>query len=701
MPEMDTNRPKALFGLPADELEKAGYRPSRQIVPAWFCCHAGLSAVPEHFPLEIAGRSQYKLFVNSQEVVFGPCRSPRDILFSDTVEIAPYLKTGDNQLLVQVLSYPEDPPLWDRRQFGPNFLYGDNEGPAIWLSGTLGDKVLSDPSSWKVWLDKGMDFHDTIEVLTGSSETVNGAESRNNPFLWKPQNEQITYIPQIVQPSDFSSYGERLGRTILPRPVKLLYRREKSFSGWQKQTFPAHTDFSFVLDAGELTTAFFRIRLQNGKGSYVRLTYAESYYQTDEQGRNYKGVRDDTSGHIEGVYDEYTVGGLPSAVYEPFRMRTFRFVRISGKTADEPLTIVPQTYIETAYPLDNSKRPVLKDARKEKLYDTAWRTLQLCAHDSYEDCPYYEQLTYACDTRLEILFTYAATEETELPRHAIRLFASSYGISGLTESRFPSRLAQTIPGFSLHFLLMLSDYYRYTGDFGFVRPFLPLAELILNKFLSRRTPEGLLAPQGYWDYFDWTKEWDPARGVPTAARDGASALENLFFVYTLEHLTALFMADAKADTAEQYTAECTKILQLVEKTCFDEARGLYREGPHTEEYSQHTQIFAVLSGLCKGQKARQIMQKVLDDQSLVQCSFVQKFYLFRALEKTGLYEKTQQLWKPWQDFLDLHCTTFPETPYSPRSDCHGWSALPLYEFSDLRKKFAESVDTDRKSAYDA
>ena len=74
------------------------------------------------------------------------------------------------------------------------------------------------------------------------------------------------------------------------------------------------------------------------------------------------------------------------------------------------------------------------------------------------------------------------------------------------------------------------------------------------------------------------------------------------------------------------------------------------------------------------------MEKVLTDESLVPCSFMQRFYLFRALEAAGMYERTEGLWQTWQDFLDLGCTTFPETPYSPRSDCHGWSALPLWEF---------------------
>ena len=31
----------------------------------------------------------------------------------------------------------------------------------------------------------------------------------------------------------------------------------------------------------------------------------------------------------------------------------------------------------------------------------------MCAHETYMDCPYYEQLQYGGDTRLEILATYS------------------------------------------------------------------------------------------------------------------------------------------------------------------------------------------------------------------------------------------------------------------------------------------------------
>ena len=664
-------------------LAASGFDPASRIVPMWFGFRFFLEDVPSVFPAEVTGRSQFKLFVNGTSILFGPCRSAKEIVYVDTIDIAAQLGKGENRIVLQVFSYPEKPAPHDPRTQGPNYCYGDSDGPGVCLVGDFGGTDPGDPANWRVWPDAGQGFNAEELFLLGANEDVNGAESLANPFFREEWDESRMEAAGYGSFIEIDAYGQRRSKHFEPRPIALLERTQREIPGWTERTVPANGKESFVLDARELTTGYFRIGFRGGKYSRVTLTYAESYYQKDENGQEYKGVRDDASGFIHGVRDTYTVGG--DAVYEPFRFRTFRFVKVDVETADEPLTVLPQPYVETMYPLKNSKKPVFTDARREKLYDVAFRTLRLCAHDTYEDCPYYEQLMYACDTRLEMLFTYASTDELDLPRQAIRLFSQSMMNTGLTQARFPSRDEQTIPAFALWFVMMLGDYVDQTGDGEFVRPFIPTAERIVETFLRSRTESGLLAPQGYWDYFDWTREWSE-RGActPNAARDGESALQNLFFVYAAKSLIRLLPRYHRADLAAYYEGECEKLLRLVDERCWDEEKGLYKEGPFTEEYSQHTQIYAVLSGLAKGERARSMMEKTLTDKSLVRCSFMQGYYLFRALDMVGMYSRTEELWQPWQDFIDLHCTTFPETPYDPRSDCHAWSALPLSEFAQNR-----------------
>jgi hypothetical protein len=68
------------------------------------------------------------------------------------------------------------------------------------------------------------------------------------------------------------------------------------------------------------------------------------------------------------------------------------------------------------------------------------------------------------------------------------------------------------------------------------------------------------------------------------------------------------------------------------------------------------------------------------DSSLVQCSSALQFYVFRAVEKVGLYNRMfPALLDPWRRMLADDLTTWAEFEHNPRSDCHGWSACPINE----------------------
>ena len=55
------------------------------------------------------------------------------------------------------------------------------------------------------------------------------------------------------------------------------------------------------------------------------------------------------------------------------------------------------------------------------------------------------------------------------------------------------------------------------------------------------------------------------------------------------------------------------------------------------------------------------------------------FYLFRALELCGWYEKTDELWNLWRQMLKDHLSTCVENDTDMRSDCHAWASLMCYE----------------------
>ena len=154
---------RRFLGLPVRELEALGLDPRRRIVPLWFGCRAALAAVPSSCPIEVSGRSQFKLFINGVSVHFGPCRSAREVAYVDSLDIAPWLRAGENRLAMQVFSYPEHPG----EEEGPYHCFGDDEGPAISVTpggpGPGGGKRLAGLAGRRTGLQPAPSLHDGLQ----------------------------------------------------------------------------------------------------------------------------------------------------------------------------------------------------------------------------------------------------------------------------------------------------------------------------------------------------------------------------------------------------------------------------------------------------------------------------------------------------------------------------------------------------------
>mgnify|MGYP004524763561 FL=1 len=69
---------------------------------------------------------------------------------------------------------------------------------------------------------------------------------------------------------------------------------------------------------------------------------------------------------------------------------------------------------ETGYPLSLSGSYDFYDKTDNKLWDISVRTLKNCMTDTFNDCPYYEQLQYAMDTYLQIIYAAQITNDDRL-----------------------------------------------------------------------------------------------------------------------------------------------------------------------------------------------------------------------------------------------------------------------------------------------
>jgi hypothetical protein len=399
---------------------------------------------------------------------------------------------------------------------------------------------------------------------------------------------------------------------------------------------------------------------------------------------------------MRGARDVFMADGGRGRLFRPLWWRTYRYVELSVETADEPLVVEDLRGVFTAYPFE---RGATFDGGSEELgriLDVGWRTARLCAHETYMDCPYYEQLQYVGDTRIQALVSLFMSGDDRLMRNAIEQIDASRTADGLTLSRAPTRNPQLIPPFSLWWVGMVHDFWRYRDDPAFVGRMLPGVRAILSFFGSRQRASGSLGPLPWWNFVDWTEPWPAgvppgnwsnlpswagSRAAPAPGdADGSSALLDLQLLLAYDWAADMEEAVGFPELGKRYRADAARLRASIRSLYWDEARRLVADTPAKTRFSQQANALAVLAGVVTGEEARDVMRRVPSDASLVQASVYFRYYLNAALRESGEGDRYLDALGEWRRMLDQGLTTWAEVADpSSRSDCHAWGASPNVE----------------------
>jgi alpha-L-rhamnosidase len=409
----------------------------------------------------------------------------------------------------------------------------------------------------------------------------------------------------------------------------------------------------------------------------VRLLWAESLF-TAPSGRA-KGERGALDGkYFIGTGDTFIADGGSQRHFETLWWQAGRYLEVLVETQDQALVLESLTLRETRYPLQAESSFNSPDARLEQITPILLRGLQMCAHETYVDCPYYEQLMYVGDTRLETLVTYAISHDDRLPRKALEMFRATRLASGLTRSRAPSRIRQTIPPFSLWWVGMVHDFTLWRGDLELVRGLMPAVRGVIDAFLGFINPDGLVQGPGGWNFMDWVPAWD--EGIPPDGDFGASGLINWQMVWTLRLASELESWLGEPELAARQNRLAHDLAWRATQAFWDEERGLLADDLAHRHFSEHTQCLAILSGcLDEGHRTR-ASHSLLNDPQLTRTTIYFTHYLFETYRQLGHIERLFERLGLWFDLLPYGLKTTPEMPEPTRSDCHGWGSHPLYHY---------------------
>jgi alpha-L-rhamnosidase len=648
------------------------------------------STKPGSFVIHISADNRYKLFVNEKQVSLGPARGDPDHWNFETLDIAPFLRTGKNIIAAQVWNEGEwraEGQISLRTGF---ILLGD--GPAGALNTDNGWKCIRDLSY------QPLPFNTVTYYVAGPGELVNMNENLRG---WETQeySDSSWKNAQIITPGIpkriIGGYGTVSSWSLIPSDIPQMELKPLSLikvsrtagidlpaafpSTKTSLTIPANSIATIILDQTFLTNAYPRLIFSGGAGGAISISYAEALFA------NYpsKGNRNETEGKVFlGRKDSIISNGKTGQIFTTLTFRTYRYLQLRITTKENPLSLEDIYGTATGYPFQMNAKLESENPELNKILETGWRTARLCAMETYMDCPYYEQLQYIGDARIQALISLYNSGDERLLLNAMNEMDNSRRPEGVTLSRHPSYTPQYIPTFSLWYIGMLHDYMMYGRDSMYLKNKLAGVRQILNYFRSYQGQDGSVKGVPYWMFTDWveTKGW--VSGTGPVGVDGSSSLIDLQLLWAYQLAADLESKYGMQAYVTLYGKYANQLKKTIKIKYWDEAHKLFADRPERDLFSQHANALAILTGMIDDAGAPALGKRIMSDSSLAPASIYFKFYLHSALVKAGLGNDYLNWLGQWRENLKMGMTTWAEISdiNNARSDCHAWGASPNIEF---------------------
>lgn len=604
-----------------------------------------------HAVLSLSVDSNYALYVNGRFVNSGQYPDFPHYKVYDKLDITSYCKSGPNHLAIIV------------------WYYG-LQGTFTYYAGKAG-------VCFSIYEDEQLRLCSNEQVVSRLSPTYQNG-------LKKFITEQIGYSFHYDATAEdlwmlgvLSGFGKsklvEQSMSLTERPIEKLIIGERV----HEQLVKKEQNY-FLYDLGREDVGYLTLCVHSNKKQKLTISYGE--HIVDGQVRR---IIDDRDFSVEVTVKE----GVTSYT-NYFRRLGLRYLEVRSES---DITIEYLSILPCYYPVKKVEQKFDKELW-QRIYDTSVRTLELCMHDHYEDCPWREQALYAMDSRNQMLCGYYAFEEYRFARESLYLLIQNQRKDDLLPICAPSDSEQTIPSFTLHYFTELYEYTKYSGDKTLIAEILPKLQTVMDVFLKRMT-DGLIPmfqEKQHWNFYEWTEGltngifvWDEPLLEAALNCLLSIALQNLQKICDLLEVSANYQ-----DIAETMN---TRIRDVFYQT----HTKLYVNRYGEEKYSELVNALAILCGAAKGTEAELICEQLIHNENMTKASLSMMCFKYDALLKTN-NEKYQSyiledIESKYQRMLDAGATSFWETELGEAdfdnagSLCHGWSAMPIYYFNVLTK----------------
>lgn len=600
----------------------------------------------------ISADSNYEVCINGVFVNSGQYPDFPHYKVYDKLDISPYCKDGENTLSVTVWYYG-----------AANMSYFPGKA-ALRYEIYSGEKLVcfsSESTLSRVSPAYRNGHQKEITSQLGFSYLYDAAKEDN----WK-NGELHGFEHSISVPQELKMYE---------RPVRKFLIGDKCNCNLVKSDGNKH----FLYDVGREEVGYFSIKLRSFVKQKLTVCYGE--HIIDGGVRRIIGTRDFSF--------EIIVGEGETAYTNYFRRLGLRYLEIF---AQDDIEIEYVGVLPCYYPLEKIERS-FDDPLVNKIYDVSVRTLELCMHDHYEDCPWREQALYAMDSRNQMLCGYYAFGEYAFPRANLYLMSKDDREDGLLSICTPSGNDLTIPSFSLHYFIEVYEYTKYSGDLTLVREIMPKLRSVLNVFLNKME-NGLIrnfTQKCHWNFYEWSDDLT-GRGLKAESKKGFDCALNCLLSMALTCMSNICeMLGVDSD----YSDKAKLLNSRIFEEFYNSSDRMFVNRLGEKNYSELVNSWAVLCGAAKGKVAEDICEILAADSNITKITLSMACFKYDALLMTDREKYKNYILsdirRKYKLMLDAGATSFWETEKGDRdfsnagSLCHGWSAMPVYYYNTLLK----------------
>lgn len=593
-----------------------------------------ISSIPSSLVARIAADSKYWMWINGKLVVFegGLKRGPeRQACYYDEVDIAPYLKSGENMIAVL---------LW---HFGKDGFSHNNSGKAgLLFEAKSGDIAIISDRSWKCQLYEAYQDTDVPHPNYRLPESNIRFDARKELVGWNmPGNKLVTTPAEVI-----ASAGELPFGKLVKRPIPMW--KDYGLTDYVTKEVSGN-ELRCKLPYNAQVTPYLKVEAKAGDTIFI---------QTD----NYLG------GGTENVRAEYiTRDGIQE--YESLGWMNGHEVvyRVSGSAK-----LLDVKYRETGYDTEFTGTFHCNDEFLNELWKRSARTLYITMRDSYMDCPDRERAQWWGDEVNELGEAFYALSPSGqlLARKGILeligwqkndgiLFAPCP--AGNWDKELPLQMLASVGWYGFY------TQYFYSGDSTFV----PVIYDGVHRYLHdvwETDADGLpVFRMGAWSWGDWGEHTD------------MEVLTSCWYYLALKAEREFALQLGKTDDVEEITGMMQKI-ELAFDRRFWTGKG-YRDPNYQGETDDRSQAMAVLSGLASEDKYPTIAAVMKREYHA--SPYMEK-YVLEALFRMGESEfALQRMRERYQKMMSYPYTTLFEGwdigpgGFGGGTINHAWSGGPL------------------------